>query len=148
AALRAEMLEATQALSEVRSERAASLTVLESLTGAGVTGDAVLVVPDLYEEVERVRAAAAPGAAPPGVPRVHPRYAVFDARREQLERQAAVVGSGTRPKVSAFGEFAYGRPGLRLFTDELGEWWLAGLRFRWTPWDRGVAGRETEILRI
>lgn len=138
AALRAEMLRATQQRDELAADRAAALARLSELTGREVGGADVLALPELARQVER--AAAGAGA--------HPRYAVFAARRAALERQEAVIGTQTRPRATAFGRVAYGRPGLQQFTDRLHEYWIAGVRVRWTPWDHGASRREREALRI
>src|SRR5690606_20501392 len=66
----------------------------------------------------------------------------------RLERDAAAVRSRTRPQVSAFGTYAYGRPGLSLFTDDPHDWWLAGIRLQWAPWNWGTTARDVEVLRI
>lgn len=142
AAVRAEMLRAMQQRAEVAADRLAALAVLGRLTGRDISGSDVLSVPDLED------AMAGHGVAEPAVPRVHPRYAVFEARRERLAREEAAARRRSRPTVSAFGRVAYGRPGLEQFTDDFHDYWLAGLRFDWTPWDRGATRRSLEALRI
>jgi outer membrane protein TolC len=160
AAVRAERLRALQQWDEALAGRRAALAVLAELTGRQVSEADVLALPELDVEVARVRGAAEGGAPPGGAggassvpagdaaPRVHPQYAVFDARREALARDAVLVRARTAPQVSAFGQLAYGRPGFEMFTDDPHPYGLAGVRVQWVPWTRGVAGRELETLRI
>lgn len=155
AVVRAELLGAEQKRSEALADRRAALSVLAELVGRPIRDDDVLVLPDLAPEVAHVRGAAEPSELEPEAPqeapivsREHPRYAVFEARREQLERQASLIEAQTLPRVSAFGEFGYGRPGLQQFTSDLHDYWLAGLRVRWQPWNWGTTKRDREILRI
>lgn len=151
AAVRAELLRSEQRRSELAADRRASLRVLAELTGRGIPGGATLALPELAEAVARTRATAGAATLSPPEPggiRVHPQFATFDARREGLEREAEVIRARSRPQVSAFGQYAYGRPGLRQFTDDVHAYWLAGLRARWVPWDRGAGGREVEVVRI
>ncbi|HEX6913440.1 MAG TPA: TolC family protein, partial [Longimicrobium sp.] len=53
-----------------------------------------------------------------------------------------------QPQVSAFGQLAYGRPGLAQFREDLHEYWIGGVRVRWQPWDWGAAGRDREVLQV
>lgn len=146
ATVRAEMLRVTQQSAEVAAERRASLAVLAELTGRGISEADVLALPDLDDAVARVRSVTGPEGATAA--RVHPTYAVFEARREALEREAALIRARAGPRLSAFGRYAYGRPGLRQFTDDFHDYWLAGLRFQWVPWDRGTTAREIAEVRI
>jgi outer membrane protein TolC len=136
AALRAEMLRAEQQRDEFAAERRASLAVLEELTGRAISDEDVLSLPELANE---------PGDAAPAEVRAHPQYAVFAARRESLDRQAAVIRARSRPQASAFGKLAYGRPGLQQFSDELHEYWLAGVRVQWSAWDWGALLHDPDL---
>jgi outer membrane protein TolC len=144
AVLRAEILKAEQNRSEVAADYRAAVALVGELTGVQITGADVLELPNLADEVRLARAAADPG----GATRVHPRYAVFDAQREELRQQLLVVQAEVRPQVFAFGQLAYGRPGPKQFTDELHEYWLAGVRLRWRPWTWGATRRQREQLRL
>lgn len=145
AVVRAEMLRAEQNLDEAATDRRAALAILARLTDMRITDGDVLEVPDLEEAVRRIQSAVEPTDS---ALRIHPRYAAFEAEREQLRQQSLVLRSQTRPQVSAFGQLAYGRPGLKQFTDEFHEYWLAGVRLRWQPWNWGSNGRDREVLRI
>lgn len=151
AVVRAELLGAEQSRGEAAADRRAAASVLAELTGRPIADDDVLVLPELAAEIARARAAGEPSELEPDVPivpREHPRYAVFDARREQLERRSSLLEAQPRPRVSAFGQLGYGRPGLQQFADELHDYWLAGIRVRWQPWNWGTTKRDREILRI
>jgi len=162
AAVLAALLRAAQSGDEIAAERRAALVVLGALTGRAVAESDVLALPDLSAEVERVRSMARQvppageravgerraGDGRPVVPRARPEYRRFAAERERLDRERAVVEAGTRPRVVAFGQAAYGRPGYRQFTSDPHGYWLAGIRFRWMPWRWGETARELELLRL
>jgi outer membrane protein TolC len=139
AALRAELLGLAQQLAEVDASRASALTLLGQLTGRPVRDGHALALPDLS-------AAVAAAAAEP--PRSHPQYAVLAARREALRRQAELLDAQRRPRLSAFAEVGYGRPGPKQFTKELHEFWSAGVRLSWAPWSWGTAEREQTLLAL
>lgn len=135
AALRAELLGAVQQRDELAADRRAALRVLAQLTGREVGEGDVLALPDLGGRM-----------GVDGSP--HPQYAVFAAERARLEREAALVRARAQPQVSAFGQLAYGRPGLAQFREDLHEYWIGGVRVRWQPWDWGAAGRDREVLQV
>lgn len=137
AALRAELLGAAQQRAELAADRRAALQVLAQLTGHAVGEADVLALP---ETGGWMVAEGAPGA--------HPQYAVFAAERARLEREDALVRARTQPQVSAFGQLAYGRPGLAQFREDLHEYWMGGVRVRWQPWDWGAAGRDRAVLGV
>lgn len=145
AAVRAELLTAFQQRAELEADRRAALSTLRELTRREITGATVLVLPELAGEISAVPSMAGAGRE---TLRDHPRYAAFDARREQLEREAAIVRTRSRPQLSAFGQLAYGRPGFAQFTEDLHEYWLSGVRVRWAPWNWGTSNRDIEVLRI
>jgi outer membrane protein TolC len=137
AVLRAELLSAAQQRAELAADRRAALAVLARLTGRAVEEGDVLALPELGG---RVGTDDAPGA--------HPQLAVFAAERERLAREEALVRARTQPQVAAFGQLAYGRPGLDQFREDLHEYWMGGVRVRWQPWDWGAAGRERQVLQV
>lgn len=136
AALRAELLGAAQQRDELAADRRAALRVLGRLAGRAVGEGDLLVLPELPD----------PGSD--GIARTHPQYAVFAARRERLARETALVRARTLPQVSAFGQLSYGRPGFAQFRDDLHDYWMGGVRVRWTPWDWGAAERERGVLAV
>jgi outer membrane protein TolC len=144
AAIRSEMLRSIQQLEELAAERRAAMRVLAELTGTAAGDGDVLVLPDLGAAVDSVRSEL-PEQSSAGT---HPQYAVFAAERVRLAREEAVIGSGGGPQASAFGRVAYGSPGLEQFTHELHEYWIAGLRLDWRPWDWGSRARGRQALRI
>ncbi|WP_329686354.1 TolC family protein [Longimicrobium sp.] len=137
AALRAELLGAAQQRAELAADRRAALAVLSQLTETTVDETDVLALPSLDAPLGTD---AAPGA--------HPQYAVFAAERARLEREDALARARTQPQVAAFGQLAYGRPGLAQFREDLHEYWIGGVRVQWRPWDWGTAGRERQVLQV
>jgi outer membrane protein TolC len=137
AVLRAELLTVGQQRTELAADRRAALAILARLTGREVGEGDVLALPELAGRLDGEGTAGA-----------HPQYAVFAAERERLAREAGLVRARTQPQVSAFGQLAYGRPGLAQFRENLHEYWIGGVRVRWTPWDWGAAGRERQVLQV
>ncbi len=135
----AELIRARQQRAELEANRRASLAVLSALTGRSIGEGDVLVTPPLAGEVARAAGGAGAG---------RPERAVFGARRERLRREAALAGTRGRPQVQAFGQVGVGRPGLDQFRRDIHEFWILGMRMRWTPWDWGVVRREQQVIGL
>ena len=149
AVVRAELLRALQQRAELAADRGAALAVLEDVTGRAISPADVLAVPSFDLQLARVTSSSGDVRSPDsGVVAEHPQYAVFAAERARLERQTELVRANVRPQLTAFGQYAYGRPGLQQFADELHDYWHAGLRLKWSPWSWGSTEREIEVFRL
>ena len=140
ATLRAELLGVGQHLAEVEAGRATALALLRELTGLPVAADAALALPELGARVA--------GAGAAESLRSHPRFALLAARREAIARSARLLDAQRRPRLSAFGELGYGRPGPKQFVRELHEYWSAGVRLQWAPVSWGTTERERSLLAL
>jgi outer membrane protein TolC len=150
AVVMATALRAIEDRAEVASGRRAALGRLSVLTGMQVSTGDVLALPQLAGAVESLRGAGgSPGAEPAAaIPAARPEYAVFAGRRERLSRDAAVISARLRPQVSAFAQLAVGRPGFAQFERELHDYWVAGVRMRWAPFNWGTSDREHGLLEV
>ncbi|HET7552577.1 MAG TPA: TolC family protein [Gemmatimonadaceae bacterium] len=141
ATLEAELLRTRQSLAELDANRGAALDVLGDLTGRTIGGSDSLALPDLADEVARARGSL-------DSLRARPEYEQFARTRDLLERQQSSVAAQNQPRVSAFGRAGYGRPALNPLGTEFDEYWLAGVRVEWSPFDWGSTGRQQEELAL
>ncbi len=149
AVVRAELLRAGQQRDAISSERRAALEVLGRLTGRVISDRDAMVLPDLAPEMGSLPDQIADGTLRGEVPeavRIHPQYRLFDARRAQLEREAAVVRAARIPQLAAFGELSYGSPGFEQFTRSFHDYWQVGVQLKWQPWNWNKRSREIEGL--
>lgn len=65
----------------------------------------------------------------------------LDARKDQLNTQL-------RPKIMAFGQAGYGKPGLNFMGDQWDPYLMVGLKGTWNIWDWGKIKRQKESLSI
>lgn len=141
AILAAELLRRRQALAELAANRDAALQVLSDLTGRSIEAARLLILPDLGEEVARVRETS-------GTTRARPEYEQFARSRDLLAAQRAAANARDLPRVAAFGRAGYGRPGLNPFARDFTSYWLGGVLVEWTPWNWGTTAREREVLAL
>jgi outer membrane protein TolC len=137
ATLEAELLRTRQSLTELDANRGAALDVLGDLTGRTIAESDSLALPDLGEDVTGARESL-------DSLRARPEYEQFARTRELLEHQRNSVAAKNQPRVSAFGRVGYGRPALNPLGTEFDEYWLAGVRVEWSPFDWGSTGRQQE----
>lgn len=136
AAIEAELVEVAQQQAQVRANRQTAWARLEELTGRSLPDGTVLAPPDVTDALAQANR------------RLRPEYAVFEQQKRQLEQQAELAGVELHPRVSAFVQGGYGRPGLNRFDDRFQTFWQAGLRVQWNLWDWGQNRRTQEALAV
>ena len=133
--IRAEQLRIIQQKRSLLDRQRAATAVLSQLLDTELPGDMVLLLPDVPERLPK-----------PDF-RQRPETGLFDRYRRELSEQEAVVTASYRPRVSAFGQAAYGRPGLNLFEDSYQPWYIVGVRASWPLWNWGTDDRERQIIQ-
>jgi len=141
ATIEAELLRTRQSLAELDANRGAALEVLGDLTGRTIAESDSLAMPDLADEVKRARDSL-------HALRARPEYEQFARTRDLLERQESSAAAQNQPRVSAFARAGYGRPALNPLGTEFDEYWLAGVRVEWSPWNWGSTRRAQEELAL
>lgn len=141
AAMQAEILQAGQKRDRLQADRSAALGVLGRLTGRSFGGDEVLALPDLADQVRVARGRET-------MPRRRPEFALLARQRDVLEQEEHVAGAARLPRLVAFGDAGYGKPGLNLLGDSFDTYWRAGIRFEWAPWHWGSVSREQRVAEL
>ena len=141
ATIQATLLERRQDQSEIRSDRRAALNRLSELTRRLIPETQLLALPDLSAETGEARRDLASV-------RTRPEYQEFTRTRERLVSEEDVAASALRPRVAAFGQLGYGRPGLNPVNDAFDSYYVVGLEVKWSPFNWGSTGREREALGL
>ena len=134
--LEVEKLKVEKQIAETEANRQACLKVLEILTGITVPASTALKLPETpvaevwQTENRRVEMEA------------------FDTRIARLLATKKVLATEMLPKVSAFGNIYYGRPGYNMLANNFEPFYMVGLRFSWIPWDGNVIKKEKKYLDI
>lgn len=140
ASVRAEWLNAQARLAEARSSRRAALANLERLTGVAIQESTSMPLPDWSARL-RVLDTARDAASL----RARPEFTQLALSRERLGRERSLASVENRPRVVAFAQGGYGRPGLNQFKADPAGFWQAGVRVEWKPFTWGSAGRNEEL---
>lgn len=133
--LKAELLRAEQQELSAASSRDGSLAVLQLLTGYEAPGPVKLALP------------AAPAATGADT-LLRPELQLYQLQSATLDRQAKLTGTRPMPKVSAFVQGGYGRPGLNMLNNDFSTFYMGGIRLNWTLWNWRYHRTEQNILRM
>lgn len=113
-----ELLNTRQKEIELKAARSAYRQMLAALTGKAIVETAQLETPslpgvNLSTEIRR------------------PELQALDARSSMLEVQNKQITSGIMPRIGAFVQGGYGRPGLNMLEDSFNPFYVAGVRLSW-----------------
>ena len=132
--LETRILELNQQIREVTLRRRASVVVLHQLTDLELSYQTHFKAPQITinasQNIER------------------PELELFEAQQQELETTKQLVQSQRHPKVYAFGQAGYGRPGLNMLSDEFDAYYLIGAGVKWNIWDWHESKNEREILTV
>ncbi|MGZ5283057.1 MAG: TolC family protein [Bacteroidia bacterium] len=73
---------------------------------------------------------------------------LYSLQQKNASNQQRFIQSKTLPKLSAFGQFGYGRPGLNLFAVDFEPFYVVGLRANWNFSAFYTSKRENEMQQI
>jgi outer membrane protein TolC len=135
--IRAELLRLRQKVSELNSAIRTARHSLGELIGQDIPAETGI---DLPAE-PRIKGIIAEGAS-------RPEYEMFDRTRKRLEESRSLVNSRIMPKFFAFGQAAYGKPGLDMFDPDFQPYYIVGIKMSWKFWDWSSSQREQEILSL
>lgn len=77
-----------------------------------------------------------------------PEIELFESQISQFSLTGDIIRSSRRPKLYAFSQVGYGRPGLNMLSDEFDPFYVVGARVSWNPFDWKQSKRERELLLL
>lgn len=117
-AVKVEQLKAGQQRIQLESTLDAYIQMLSVLAGESLDKHMTFVKPN--PEIDRIS---------PIINR--PELAMFSAQEETLETQKSLLKAKNMPKLSAFAQGGYGKPGLNMFDTKFSPYFLGGVRLSW-----------------
>ncbi len=133
--LTAEMIKSDQAISETEITLLSLIAMLNEYTGLNLNESSVFTIPDV--EIN------------PGVYQNNrPEFTLFSLQQSKIDASKKLLGSGTLPRLSAFGQAGYGRPGYDMLNVNFDDFYMIGARLNWKFWDWNHTRKEKEILSI
>ena len=118
--LNVEQLNVLQRETEMKSTRQAYLTILGALTAQKLDGQTALVKPNLDLSVVNKFG------------NNRPELSLFDAQYKLYDSQETLLNAGNMPRIGAFFQGGYGKPGLNMFSDGFSPFYIGGIRVSWS----------------
>jgi len=77
-----------------------------------------------------------------------PELKLFDLQNNQIEISKTIVSKNNLPKVNAFGQAGYGKPGLNMLDNSFQPFYIAGLKANWNVFDWNKSKAEKQALAV
>ncbi len=134
-ALQAELLKIDQQLIETRTDRTTTFQVLSELTSSTIPDNSLLVLPrvlisSMTFEDKR------------------PELQLYDIQLSKTGMMKNMVNTRWNPRLYAFGQAGYGRPGLNMLSNDFTPWWIVGAKLTWNIWNWNLSKNEKKIYEI
>lgn len=117
-AIQVEKINAQVREKEIQTARKTYIQLLSAFTAQEITEQVELEKP-IMDELK------------PDIANKRPELVLLEAQQKVLETQKNLITASNLPKVSAFVQGGYGRPGLNMLTNEFSPFYIGGLRLSW-----------------
>ena len=133
--LLAELVRIDQQLTETRMDRVSLYLMLSELTSTKIPETTPLITPEI----------SLPSAA---FENNRLEYKLYDIQRAKVDVMKNMTTTKWNPKIFAYGQAGFGRPGLNMLDDNFKPWWLFGAKLTWNPWNWNGNKNEKKILSL
>jgi outer membrane protein TolC len=133
--LKAEIIQIDQQIAEININMQASIEILNELTALTITTETEFKLPDVSIDLTNYLNS-------------RPENMLFALQQDKLDASKKVLGSKLIPRLYAFGQAGYGRPGYDMLKNEFDDFYMIGARLHWKIWDWNKSGREKDILDV
>lgn len=130
--LAVELIRHRQSLEHNQLQEATMLANLSELTGANVTAETILSLPERFEAGQESRV----------------EWALFAAKEDILLSQKNLIQVQRLPKLSAFAQGGLGQPGFNVFDPDPAPLFIAGARLRWNLGAWYMDQPDREMIRL
>ena len=133
--LKAEIIQVEQSLAELNIGIQTSIDILNEFTALELNTSTAFEMPDISIDMS-------------GYLNNRPEYLLFTLQQNKLDASKKVLGAKLLPRLSAFGQAGYGRPGYDMLNPEFDDFYMIGARLHWNIWDWNRSGKEKDILDL
>ncbi len=134
--LQAQVIQTEQEIQSIETDRIASMKMLEELTGISLPESIRLETPAAQDPVYDSDFSN------------RPEYKLFARQKEQLNTYSEAVSTRIIPKLSAFGQAGYGRPGLNMLDNTFQPYYMVGVTLTWNPINWNSDNNEKQIYSV
>ena len=117
-AVKVEQLNAIQRETELQATRKSFVQMLSAFTGTDITANTTFEKPLI-------------GAIEPSAENKRPELLLFESQTNALNAQKKIITAANMPKIGAFVQGGYGKPGLNMLSNEFSPFYIGGLKLSW-----------------
>jgi len=117
-AVKVEQLNTIQRETELQATRKSFVQMLSAFTGTEITSNTTFEKP-LIGTIER------------SAENKRPELLLFESQTSALNAQKKIITAGNLPKIGAFVQGGYGKPGLNMLSNEFSPFYIGGLKLSW-----------------
>jgi outer membrane protein TolC len=132
--VKAQILKNNQRIEEVIATKRSLYDAIALLTNTKMINEVVFVMPSQVNIVEV-----------DGL-NIRPELLLFDAQLNSFDSQVGLVNAKTQPKIGAFFQGGYGKPGLNMLKNDFDWFSITGVKFQWSLGSFYTANKEKMIL--
>ena len=133
--LQAEIINLEQSIIEIEIGLSTSKNIMNEYTGLNLNETTLLSLPEIQINTNVFE-------------NNRPEYALMTLQQNQSSAMKGVTGRKTMPRIYAFGQLGYGRPGYDMLKNEFDDFYMVGARLNWNIWDWNHSKKEKEVLDI
>lgn len=77
-----------------------------------------------------------------------PELNMFEMQQNALKFNEKLTGTQRIPRLYAFAQAGYGKPGLNMLSNDFNSFYMVGLTFKWNIWDWNSSSNSRQVLKI
>ena len=131
----AQKISIDQSVAEIDANRDAAIQILNLLTGKQFNSNTTFSLPSAITNDDSAHAG-------------RPELTLFSLQQKNLSLQSDLSHDKRLPKLSAFGQGGYGRPGYNIFDNTFQPFFTVGLKLNWNILGWNTANHESEIYSL
>jgi outer membrane protein TolC len=131
--IEANILQLEQQIKELKISKKTLIEYLSALTKYKISENVIYIAPLVEENTVKMN---------------RPELALFDQQKELINSNSLVIKSTNNPKLYAFGQLGYGKPGLNFLNNEFTEYYIIGASFNWYLWDWGQNKNQRQAMEV
>ena len=134
-AIEAELIRIDQQVSETAIDKSTAYKILSDLTSVSIPENTKLIFPRILIDSYHFE---------------NHRFEneLFDIQESRIGVMKNMVTTKWNPKISAYGQLGYGRPGLNMLSNTFDPWWVVGARLSWNFFNWNLNKNEKKIYDI
>lgn len=132
--IKAEILKTEQRKQEINLDKISCIRALEVLADTLISDNCVFTLPTSLVNYSDAN--------------VRPELTLFDYQLSKMDASIKVSNTIRMPKLYAFGQLGYGKPGLNMLNNKWDSYYLIGANLKWNLWDWQTNSRNKQIITI